>query len=337
MVTNESSFPLATSAVREITTQKQPGFAHKFLTRILPILVLAGLAIWAGQQLMVPETRTPASATPVRIIRFDKENVGNVEESTLAGKEIAALLDLRVLLLPKGVETATTEDFGDAIKPGHVTVLNLWATWCEPCKDELPGLRSALSQAQSKAHGERVHFVPMLVDSSTSVEKARLVYDTLGGPQASAFTADVGLAGGISGRLLDLELIESELQVPITMLLDCHRRLRWIHRGGLLEANFIEFKAALAEAQAEIGTATCRRTRRKKRSKNKAVVKEPGPDFLPIVLPDEHDSADIANSSAVPSKEDPKRPRSPCLMDGVCDAEKGETTINCPSDCKTTL
>jgi thiol-disulfide isomerase/thioredoxin len=51
---------------------------------------------------------------------------------------------------------------------GKVTIVNLWATWCPPCKAELPSL-AALANAEA---GKPVAIVPISVDKSDSVPQA---------------------------------------------------------------------------------------------------------------------------------------------------------------------
>jgi len=43
---------------------------------------------------------------------------------------------------------------------GKVVLLNIWATWCEPCREEMP----ALDRLETKLGGERFHVVPLSVD-----------------------------------------------------------------------------------------------------------------------------------------------------------------------------
>jgi thiol-disulfide isomerase/thioredoxin len=45
---------------------------------------------------------------------------------------------------------------------GKIVVLNFWATWCEPCQDELPRL-SKLSQSYA---GKNVQFVAVSIDAA---------------------------------------------------------------------------------------------------------------------------------------------------------------------------
>lgn len=44
---------------------------------------------------------------------------------------------------PLVVPTLSGEAFDLSAQRGHVTVVNVWATWCGPCRAELPGFASA--------------------------------------------------------------------------------------------------------------------------------------------------------------------------------------------------
>jgi thiol-disulfide isomerase/thioredoxin len=50
---------------------------------------------------------------------------------------------------------------------GKVIVLNFWATWCEPCQEELPRL-SRLSQSYA---GKNVQFVAVCIDAAKDRDK----------------------------------------------------------------------------------------------------------------------------------------------------------------------
>ena len=55
---------------------------------------------------------------------------------------------------------------------GKIVVLNFWATWCEPCQDELPRL-SKLSQSYAgKTYaGKNVQFVAVSIDEPNNRDK----------------------------------------------------------------------------------------------------------------------------------------------------------------------
>ncbi len=52
---------------------------------------------------------------------------------------------------------------------GKVVVMNLWATWCTPCKKEMPTL-AALQKGFGKAP---IAIVPVSVDSKSAADKAK--------------------------------------------------------------------------------------------------------------------------------------------------------------------
>jgi thiol-disulfide isomerase/thioredoxin len=52
---------------------------------------------------------------------------------------------------------------------GKVVVLNLWATWCAPCVEEMP----TLARLQAEYDGQPVEVVTVSVDSPGEVDKAK--------------------------------------------------------------------------------------------------------------------------------------------------------------------
>jgi len=335
MVTGESTFPpLVTSAVRELSAQRGSSLAYRLGTRVVPILVLCAIIAWAAVQLM----DTAGGATPKegRALALTADDDPEDAERTFAGLDVSGLLDLRVLALADDVDVSTIEDFGaTAVKGGSVSIVNLWATWCGPCKAELPGLQRALANA-----GPTARFVPMLVDNTASIEEARLAYKELGGPQAAAFIADAGLGGGVRQQLVDLELLAdgADIDLPTTLILDCHRRLRWHHTGVLKEADLTELGRVVGELQDELGTPTCEPLRSKRKMKRRGKKPDNESRAEDSAEPGGATSdAAIEEAPMADGERSDRRPRSLCDQDGVCDAKRGETDINCPSDCKTVM
>ena len=62
---------------------------------------------------------------------------------------------------------ASGQDVTLAAYQGEVVVLNLWATWCAPCMEEMP----SLAQLQYNFEG-RIRVVPVSVDSEGDRDKA---------------------------------------------------------------------------------------------------------------------------------------------------------------------
>ena len=57
---------------------------------------------------------------------------------------------------------------------GKVLFINLWATWCGPCRAEMPGIQS-LSE---KLKGEPVEFVMLSVDKDAALPKVKSYIET---------------------------------------------------------------------------------------------------------------------------------------------------------------
>lgn len=104
---------------------------------------------------------------------------------------------------------------------GRILVVNYWATWCPPCKDEMPGF----SRLQDKYAANGVQFVGISIDSPDKVRKFQaespVRYPLLLGTMETMQTA-VNLGNAAQG-------------MPFTVILDRHGRLQGSKLGRFAE------------------------------------------------------------------------------------------------------
>lgn len=114
---------------------------------------------------------------------------------------------------------------------GKTLVVNFWASWCPPCREEMPGF----SRLQRKHAANGVQFVGIALDSAENVKAF-----------AKDFPADYPLLiGGETGTDLARRLGDTRLALPYTVLLDPAGKTRMIRAGGLAER---ELDALLQQA-----------------------------------------------------------------------------------------
>ena len=99
---------------------------------------------------------------------------------------------------------------------GKVVLLNVWATWCAPCRKEMP----ALDQLQQKLGGAEFEVIALSIDSGGSAAVRRF-YDEMG-IRSLAVYVDASMEG--TGKL-------RALGIPTTLLLDREGRERWRKTG----------------------------------------------------------------------------------------------------------
>jgi thiol-disulfide isomerase/thioredoxin len=115
---------------------------------------------------------------------------------------------------------------------GKVVVLNLWATWCAPCRDETPALERLYEEERS--HG----LVVLGVNQGESAAKA------------SAFAVEFGLHYPV---LLDQEQLYgrayASIGMPTTIVIDRHGRIVRGIDGAMTLAQMREAVAPALRAQ----------------------------------------------------------------------------------------
>lgn len=108
---------------------------------------------------------------------------------------------------------------------GRPVLVNLWATWCKPCRDEMP-----LLQANYERYRTQVQFLG--VDTQDATEPA------------AEFLADVGITYpqvvDLDGDLLNHLRIPG---LPVTVVLDADGRIAGKHIGELDQASIDDLLA----------------------------------------------------------------------------------------------
>lgn len=116
---------------------------------------------------------------------------------------------------------------------GEVVMINFWATWCAPCRQELPLLNSLYDQYR------KVGFSLLAINVDDDPANARAMARKLGLKFPVLLDTDKRIS-----RLYDVTAM------PSTWLIDRDGRVRYVHRGyvsGVERAYQTEVRELLAE------------------------------------------------------------------------------------------
>ena len=186
------------------------GKFHLPTGRLIALAIVAGMAAGAfGVYVMgtpsgnnAPEVAEASCAeSEARIAAVDEAARGEVA-AMLASRPPRPMGDLK-FNAPDG-QPMTLADFS-----GRTVLMNLWATWCAPCRHEMP----ALNQLQKDLGGEGFEVVAVNVDTGSDEKPLAFLKET--GVDALAFYRDstLGLFNELKRRGLALGL-------PVTLLID---------------------------------------------------------------------------------------------------------------------
>jgi len=105
---------------------------------------------------------------------------------------------------------------------GKVLVVNFWATWCAPCREEIP----ALIKTQKKYAAKGVQLVGIGIDNVSKIREymAEMNIDyvlLIGDMEALNLTNELGNRAGV---------------LPFTVILDRFGKVAYTHAGALTDA-----------------------------------------------------------------------------------------------------
>lgn len=297
--TGETSFnPEVYRRRRLIYTTSTAALLLIILTCVYQLLALGG----SDEISVTTGTSPPVQVLPTAPSEPPTVEVATIEEPT-RGKKTPRLLALTLdEILAEGRSSAV--QIGDEpIEANAVTIVNLWATWCEPCKEELPGFTDLLAR---NAWGDEVRFTPILIDDKDPVwahsKFARLM------PSGSRFFVDP-LQGAVVEALREPKLLEPDSGLPVTLVYDCRQRARVVYTQRLSSADFLKLEEIVQSLRGELKSSYC-----KPRPRRPVQAREP-------------------QNPALLTKQ-PVKPSPARCGNGVCElGESAETCCDCRCAC----
>ena len=144
-------------------------------------------------------------------------------------------------LAPQALYAAAFRDSAGTLQPlarfeGKILVLNFWATWCAPCREEMP----AFARLQARWQGRNVQFVGLANDDPARV--VRFAHDLsigypllTGGPEVDE----------LARRLGDLDGV-----LPFTVIIDPKGAVLHEKAGAYTEAKLDALLRSVATVEA---------------------------------------------------------------------------------------
>jgi thiol-disulfide isomerase/thioredoxin len=192
-----------------ITHQHAKGPASFSMPKLfLLLLLVAALALNAAAQ--SGRRTTTTRSTPIAPVQAPLNPEPELKTAPTAPP--SKLLSLPESLRERQIETLDSGSFRFADFQGKVVVINLWATWCGPCRREVPEYEK-VRQAYA---GREVEFIALTTeDPYTAADRVRKFVRNVG------FSFRIGWADRETARTL----MNGRNAVPQTLVIDADGRI----------------------------------------------------------------------------------------------------------------
>lgn len=137
--------------------------------------------------------------------------------------------------------TVTTWDnktitLSEVLKEKEMVLINIWASWCGPCRFEFPFMEEAYQQYQDK--------VEIIALSCEPTDTADVL---------ESFVSELGLTFPVAQDTVDLAYRFNATSIPTSIVVDRYGVICYIHTGALTDASYFTrlFEAFLGEDYTE--------------------------------------------------------------------------------------
>lgn len=211
----------------------------------------------------------PISATSVhqKIAYAPKQDQVDKNRTYIGANGVALpenLLNTAVVHVEKDLELSRIK-LGNRrlLAPSKVSVVNIWATYCKPCKKELPGFKKIFGD-HAERWGRNARFIAVKLSEEVAPDDAYARHGSKM-PERSYWTSARSEVAGdeVLSALQhpgDNEALLYYGKVPITLVLDCNRRVRWGRFQELKKEHFEELAETVSKLVDELDERKCKRT-----------------------------------------------------------------------------
>lgn len=185
--------------------------------RVCSMMGLAAVALWAcGKE------KKSQEATPSRVVAVSSKPVDD--------KALRAFCDVyRPAEKAVAFQMPPLVDGTLSLASGPAWI-NLWATWCKPCVEEIPRLLAWRQRLQKEGTPLQLHFLS--VDAAVEdVQRYRAAHPEL--PPSPRLADASTMAAWLSGMGM-----RDAASVPIQLFVDAQRRVRCIRSGPVSDRDY---------------------------------------------------------------------------------------------------